>query len=125
VSGDHATRQNRDGSPCPPWCAADHDDGSFAAEAHVSHTGTIDFGDSGLDSIWVSALLDRYHDDRPAVAVTGHRCRQPGWSQVQVPDIHAEALAAIVDMLAAATPEQHRELAAAIRRAAADITEGA
>jgi hypothetical protein len=124
VTEDQAARQNRNGHPCPPWCAADHDDGSLAADAHVSHTGGIDFGDSGLDSIWVGAILDEYHDGRPAVAVTGHRYRQPGSPQVQVPGIHAEALAAIVAMLAASTPEQHRELAAAIRQAAAEI-EGA
>jgi hypothetical protein len=114
-------RANRDGHPCPPWCTADHNDGSFAASTHCGHAGGIDFGDRDLDSIWAAAILGEYHDGRPHVAVTGHRYRQSGSPQLQVRGIHAGDMADLVDMLADASPDQHRELAAAIRKAAADI----
>jgi hypothetical protein len=122
VTESQPTRTNRNGDPCPSWCTTDHNDGSSVAGTHVSHAGGIDFGDRGLDSIWASPILGEYHDGRPHVAVTGHRYRQSGSPQLQVRDIHAESVADLIDMLADATPDQHRELAAAIRQAAAQIT---
>ena len=112
------------GIDCPPWCHADHRDDGFAARACVGQTGSVDFGDGGLDSIWACAILAEQHSGRPAVGLTGHRYRQPGSAHVEVPGHAAESLAGLLGMLADATPEQHRELAAAIRKAAADITDG-
>ena len=59
----------------------------------------------------------------PVVAVTGHRFRKRGWPQVQVRAVDADGLAGLVELLADATPAQHRQLAAAIRTAAAVITD--
>ncbi len=47
------------------------------------------------------------------------------WPRLTLDPREAESMAVIVGLLADATPDQHRELAAAIRQAAADITEGA
>ena len=127
MTEDQAPRTNREGRACPPWCVSDHGGEQISGRACVGHAGGIDFGDEGLDGIWACAILgDRPQDrpeDRPQVGITGHRYRRPGSPSVHLPHYGAEDLAAIVEMLAGATPDQHRELAAAIRKAAADITE--
>lgn len=123
ATADTATRQNRAGGPCPPWCDRDHDDSSGGA-AHIRQTGIISFGDEGLDSIWASAILDAHHEGRPVVAVTSHRYQQHGAPYLEVPAGHrARDLAGMIELLADLTPGQHRELAAAIRKAAAVIAE--
>lgn len=113
-------RASRDGHPCPPWCQRDH----VGVSTHIRHTGTVDFGDRGLDSIWASAILADHHNGCPAVSVTSHQYELHGSPYLAVPAHRADELAAMVELLAALTPDQHRELAAAIRQAAADITGG-
>jgi len=104
-------------TPCPPWCQSNHD----TTTAHVGMAGTVDFGDRGLDSIWASAILAGHHNGRAVVAVTSHQYELYGSPYLEVPAHRAGELAAMVGLLAALTPGQHRELAAAIRKAAADI----
>lgn len=95
---------------CPPWCVTDH--GKYAG-----------FHGSGR----VSVEAPQYH--RVSVRALQHSTDRLASVQVlaagmvQVPCGDAEDLAAIIEQLAGATPEQHRELAAAIRAAAAQITE--
>jgi len=119
VTGTETTRASRDGGPCPPWCQSNH--GSVAA--HVSLAGTVTFGGHGLDSIWASAILAGHHNGRPVVGVSSHQYELHGSPYLELPAFRAEELAAMVELLAALTPDQHRELAAAIRRAAAQVTE--
>ena len=115
-----AARQNSKGHPCPPWCTVDHDErigsGQFTATYHGTETPVI-HTDSGY--VNASAYHHGFGDDAPQIALT---CLAPGGALLV--DVHDSGkLAAFVEQLADATPEQHRELADAIRKAAADITE--
>ena len=66
-----------------------------------------------------TAYQDGFSEAAPKIALT---CLAPGGALlVDVRD--SGKLAALVEQLADATPDQHRELADAIRKAAADITE--
>jgi hypothetical protein len=101
-------RQNREGDPCPPWCTVDH-------EKYESHVG----GGGRIDGIWTRAIRSR------GVSEVGVCASLPDpkvtWPSLNL-DLHeAKHLAVIVELLAGATPDQHRELAAAIRQAAAEI----
>ena len=107
MNEDQAPRQNRDGDPCPPWCVTDHARYSF----HGSERITVPAPDYRI--FYVHAI-QRMHD-RPGIQLAG-----VGLVSVRSDD--AADLAAIFEQLADATPEQHRGLAAAIRKAAADIT---
>jgi hypothetical protein len=100
--------------PCPPWCDGNHD----GRPTHVGMTGTVSFGSEGLDSIWASVILGEHHAGRPVVAVTSHQYELHGSPYLEVPAHRADELAAMVELLASLTPDQHRELAAAIRKAA-------
>ena len=102
-------RQNSKGHPCPPWCAIDHS----RFEACVG-------GGGGIGHIWSRAVRTR---DGFTVIVHG-ALEDPAadWPSLELGLRDAEHLAAIVGLLAGATPDQHCELAAAIRKAAADIT---
>jgi hypothetical protein len=115
-----ASRESRrnphTGLDCPPWCVTDHDQVSACIGS-----GTI--GSRFLADVWARAILaPRHADDGAMVAVTGHAVGQDGTHQVELPPHVALSLAGIVELLAGATPDQHRELAAGIRKAAADIT---
>jgi hypothetical protein len=108
---------------CPPWCVTDHGRGTVT---HAGRRADIQFPGRGdaLDFIdacpvWFRGLPG------PQVLVSSLRCGHdtPSPYLAVAPD-DAAALAAIIDMLAAAKPAQHRELAGAIRAAAARITEG-
>jgi hypothetical protein len=115
VNEDQAPRQNRDGYPCPPWCVTDHDQELIPGHFTTAHGG------EGVSVCWISAraVLHPARGDRDAEV------------QVSVPGIdggslfleakRAGYLAILVGELAEATPEQHRELAAAIRQVAAQI----
>ena len=126
MTGNQTPRQNRDGHPCPPWCTIDHV--AEHARAHTIAAACVDVpgkcGPSLPDVIMVRPAQLPYDGELPEVAVTsvryGRQDENPGtWLK---PDA-AQAMAGIIEMLAAATQDQHRELAAAIRQAA-DITEG-
>lgn len=97
----HAPRTNSAGHPCPPWCVTEHD------ELTPSH-----FGEQR------AIRLGGEHDDRICAAAVARR--GPG-ALARVSVREAEDLAAIIGMLGAATPDQRRELAEAIRAAAAVI----
>ena len=123
MNEDQAPRQDGKGQPCPPWCTADHE--------RVRAWGTDDDHMGDLAAIELGRAAGYGRALTRAVRFTG----LPGL-QVQVgatgaggsapflyigPD-YAVALAAIIETLGAASPDAHRELAAAIRQAAADIT---
>ena len=112
ITADTATRTNRDRDPCPPWCRVDH----------VKHgPGTCVGSGGGIDGIWTRAVRnctgDRISLDASLPDPLVH------WPNLRFDPRDAEDLAVIVDLLAGATPDQHGELTAAIRKAAADITE--
>jgi hypothetical protein len=108
VNEDQAPRRNRDGHPCPPWCVTDH--------------GTFSF--HGAERISVQTAEYRTYRVRAIQYAThgGPNIQVAGNGMVTIPSDNAEDLAAIIEELAGATPEEHHQLAAAIRRAAAQIT---
>jgi hypothetical protein len=97
---------------CPPWCAVDHS-GEFT-DACVG-------GGGGIEHIWARAV--RSHDGAVVAVSASLADLDAEWPHLRLDLRGAESLAAIVELLADATPDQHRELAAAIRQGAADITE--
>ena len=103
-------RTNRDGHPCPSWCVTDHDRFSF----HTSETITAEA--PRYRSCHVRAIRYATHGG-PQVQVAAD-----GLIRVDAGD--AGDLAAIIEQLADATPDEHRELAAVIRKTAADIDGG-
>ena len=113
-----ATRQNAEGHPCPPWCVTDHSEqrhgpsaGYHGSESPLIHTP------SGY--VNATAYQNGFSDDEPQIAVT---CLNGPAGCLMTAVRDAGFLAATVEDLAEATPEQHREFAAAIRQAAAVIT---
>ena len=112
MNEDLAPRRNPHlGTDCPPWCATDHAD-QFGS-ACIG-------GGGGIDRIWSRAVRSR---DGFEVGITGLGPAEADESLHLRLDLHdAGQLAGLVELLADATPDQHRELAAAIRMAAADIT---
>jgi hypothetical protein len=113
-----APRTNSAGHPCPPWCVTEHD------ELRSSHFGEQrDIRpDSQHDWVCAAAVQDpgRYADRAPYVLLHGSQLNASG-ALARVPLREAGDPAAIIGMLAAATPDQHRELAEAIRAATAVI----
>jgi hypothetical protein len=119
-------RANREGDLCPRWCAVDHDaGGGYFYLFHGGETAWVEVPGKMrdyADVIHVRAIRGGYPGDAPQVDVsaTRHGTADPhAW----IAPREAEPLAVIVEMLAKATPAQHRALAAAIRQAAAQITE--
>jgi hypothetical protein len=105
VHGPAPARVNRDGDPCPPWCVTDHGKYSF----HGSERITVEAPQYHL----CGARAIKYS------GIGGGQIQVSGDGIVALPCSEAGDLAALIEELAAATPAQHRELAAAIRRAAA------
>jgi len=114
-----APRRNSKGHPCPPWCTVDHGElvGSFPLTYHGTRTPVIETPSGYVNA---SAYHEGFGDAPPQIALT---CLAPGGALL-VDAGDSGKLAALVEQLAGATPDQHRELAAAIRQAAAVITEG-
>ena len=114
------TRQNRKGHPCPPWCRTDHAWHDGIITSHISEYRSIRTG-GGSDRITAAATQSGSELDSrpPLVAVSATMARDP----LQVDLASAAVLADLIAQLGDATPDQHRELAAAIRQAAAQITE--
>lgn len=102
-------RQNRKGSLCPPWCRTDHD-------ISMTHIG----GGGSIGEIWARAILGTRG---ACVGVTGGGEWHDGSAYLEVDPGSAMHLAGMVEALAGATPDEHRELAEAIRQAAAQITD--
>jgi hypothetical protein len=111
LAADTATpaRTNGQGDPCPPWCVTDHAKYSFhGAENAVGYAP--EFHRWSIRAVRFPVERDPHIQ----VAAAG---------VVSVPLHDAGGLAAIIEDLAGATPGQLRQLAAAIRQAAAQITE--
>jgi hypothetical protein len=111
VTESQPTRANRDGHPCPPWCVTDHDEELIPGRFTETHAG---------EGIPVDG--DVFLSARP--------CLAPGWGGPSRVQVHSRAgslfiedaatLAGLIEQLADAGPDMHRELAAAIRQAAAE-----
>jgi hypothetical protein len=114
VTESQPTRQNRDGHPCPPWCTTDHDQELVPGHFATAH------GAEGASVRWINAravLHPTRGDVEVQVSVPGSNA-----GSLFLEAKHAGYLAILAETLADATPDEHRELAAAIRKAAADIT---
>jgi hypothetical protein len=114
VTESQATRHNPyTGMDCPPWCTVDHTKaGEIIGRACIG-------GGTGIGSIWARAFLGPYHGGNPVAVVTGAG-NEPGQTyHVELRPHLAPHLAGLVELLADATPDQHRQLAAEIRHAAA------
>jgi hypothetical protein len=123
-------RQNAHGHPCPPWCVIDHDTdvgGGHRYTFHGSETVRVEISGKATyraNVIHVRAIHSGWPDDAPQIDLSADRYGADGPSpHAWIAPREAEDLAVIVEMLAKATPAQHRDLAAAIRKAAADITD--
>jgi len=103
-TADTATRQNSDSNQCPTWCVTDHGKYGFHASERIL-VDAPEFHRNTVRAIPGAGLLAE-------VAV----------NTLAVPAREAEDLALLLERIAEATPEQHRQLAAAIRQAAALVT---
>ena len=112
-------RTNSEGHLCLPWCTVDHCERIGSRGLRLSYHGT-ESPVIATPSGYVSAMAyqDGFSDDAPQVSLS---CLTSAGSLLVDTGDSAE-LAALVEQLADATPDQHRELAAAIRQAAAIIT---
>lgn len=117
--------QDLPGRPaCPPWCETDHDRrpaSSHQGRRAVIHVpGRAEFPDE-ITVEPVAHLAARPRVE-PYVRLGALRLAHDEASPfLALTPADAAQLAGIVDMLAGATPDQHRELAAAIRHAAGQI----
>ncbi len=105
---------------CPSWCVTDHD------REPVAHRGTrTTVNLRGADAIDVRAWSVFGPE---VVFITNRLGRFVSLAVVPGPGLGGEpvgeGLAALVEALADATPEAHRQIAAAIRAAADAITGG-
>ncbi len=134
MTASRAPRGNRGGHPCPPWCATDHEEVHGEAGTYRFHGGTavrieVPGEIRGVpDEIRARPVHDGTADGTPLVSVSGTRYGRSYGTGGADPHVwlglrDAEDLAGLVEMLAAATPDQHRELAGAIRAATAVIAE--
>jgi hypothetical protein len=109
-------RANRDGHPCPDWCEMDHGDtAGIPATHHGTQPAVIIFDDGYVTA---SAYQDGFSDAPPQIWI-GSLNGPP----TLIGPGQAPVLADLAEMLAGASPDQHRELAAQLRKAAAAITE--
>jgi hypothetical protein len=104
------------GSPCPPWCVIDHqkDQGGVRFTHHSDAATFISTREGGH----ASAGRVQGSSGSPKVSVTSSS-EDPGALWLEPRD--AVKLAGVIEALAGATLEQHREFAAAVRAAAALI----
>jgi hypothetical protein len=114
VTASQASRQKSQAHPCPPWCV-DHDE---IADIHKTRRVAVKLPDYAG---YVSTISGQFGLSATAVGMHG-MCDDVS-ADLYVPLADAGQLAGLLEILAYATPGQYRELAAAIRQAAADITE--
>lgn len=103
---------------CPQWCATDHEHakpGSVRESVHIAAEARIS---APAGDVRVCAWWSGYDSSPPDVFLS-----LPVDSRLSVPPASAGGLAALLEVLATATPEQHREIAAAIRHAAVVLAE--
>ena len=120
---DQGPRQNSSGHPCPPWCTRDH---SADGPGRVVHRGTnVRIEVPGADGIPERVIVAPVHlgsaDASSEINVYGTGGGVP--PNLWLTPRDAEQIAALVDAIVTATRAQRRALAAAIRQAAADITD--
>jgi hypothetical protein len=110
MTASRAPRSNRAGRPCPPRCVTGHDELRLC---HFDEQHAILPDGEGI-RVCTAAVHDpgRYADRAPFVMLHGTQVNGPG-ALAMVLLREAEDLTAIIGMLAAATPDQHRELAEA------------
>lgn len=106
---DHPARTTQAGDPCPPWCITDHD------KYQNFHGGERIRAEAPQYYTWYIRAIKSALTHALTLQVAGR-------GVVEITPHETEGLAAIIEGLADATPDQHRELAAAIRQAAAQIT---
>ena len=96
---------------CPPWCATDGEHG-----VHYPSYDTVTVTDAWFHRYSFAAYPVQTGGHAPHVSagVSGHATAV----LLIANPADARALAGLLDALALATPEQHRELAAQVRRAA-------
>jgi Domain of unknown function (DUF6907) len=107
---------NQDG--CPDWCIGKHD--GLAIQQHRNEVAGIRAGEPGNSSYlfaWASIMEVEGKQDPGTVRVHGWQS-DAETARASVDPESARGLAAIIGMLADATPEQHRELSAEIGTAA-------
>lgn len=124
VHGPLPGRSNRDGHPCPSWCITDHHRGAIPTQVHAGEQASVRTDPRRPhDMIEVTALDvgTPHYEHEPMVSMIAFRLGADRAPSVWMKHRDAVSTAALVDMLATASPEQHRELAAAIRQAAADV----
>jgi hypothetical protein len=109
-------RANHDGHPCPPWCVTDHNRELIPGALSASHSSELAHPGAGTGI--AAVLFPSSGEPEVQVCTPG-----AGGGSIFLPARTAGYLAVLIGELAAATPAQHRELAAAIRHAAAQITE--
>ncbi len=114
-------RANREGSPCPPWCETDH--GAYDFHGGPRQKVAVRGKTRGQDG--QAEVRPLQIGDEPVVSLTGMPYLSGGqpYPQAWISPRDAHGLAAIIGMLASATPAQHWDLAAAIVQAAGQITE--
>jgi hypothetical protein len=116
-------RQNAEGDPCPSWCTDHHPD----AFIHRTAKTDVDFGRQNHFAYAYAGGVDFVAGRGPRVSVYG-RHRDMETDVTITADLYllpadALPLADLIEVLAEAGPEQHRQIAAAIRQAAAAIKE--
>jgi len=115
-------RQNRRGDPCPPWCTEDH---AHSSDLHRTERTAVYV--DGIDGY--VATLGGIFGAGPEVAVhaawydPANGCTLATEGNLYMAAADAAQLGAVIEILARATPDQHRQLAAAIRKAAAQIAD--
>lgn len=115
------------GGPCPPWCTTDHakpvfPDGS-GVRSHVGNLPAVQLR-GGYIAAWPAQFSAPGSPGQVAVSGTHY---VDGTTTASTPPVYlapadAGALASIIWQLAGASRAKHRELATAIRAAAAIIT---
>ena len=129
MTGDQAPRHNRDGHLCPPWCQTDHDEVHGPAGAFAFHGGPatrIELPGTGKTSLPDEIITRAFHPGHPRFEpVVSVSALQHGTGtenpQIWLSPADAKVLAGIIDMID--DWDQVRRLVAAIRQAAAQITE--
>ena len=106
-------RANRNGHPCPSWCAADHDEELLPGIFLSAHTGAD-------TKILVSDDTYPYVTVRPVMAAgnISVQAAGPSGGDLVIHPGAALSLALVIEALSAATSDQHGQLAEALRRAA-------
>jgi hypothetical protein len=104
-------RQNSHGDPCPSWCQTNHSK-PFSA-VHVKVTASI-------EHIWA---FGTHHGDENRAGINASLPDPAArWPSLTLDPGKAEDLAVIVELLADASPDEHRQLADGIRQAVALVT---